>query len=166
MIQSVRSVICSFVESMLPRHRNIGLRLVLKCSLDHWSDLPGADIHESRDLELLFHRPYNYTKVYGRLREVRKAPPEIWEKFSDHDSCWRDEAFNKINELFYEQMLTSFTEKGINYPDIKQDIQISIFEGGPEFVSVESAEAIDKDKTYPKFYRLSIGRKLQVTFSY
>lgn len=159
MLSTAKTLICRFVEAMLPTGtRKVGLRMVLKCELDFWSDQ--FDIHQSRELELLFYRPTNYTKVFGRRIQVRVPPPEIWEKFSDHDSCWRDEALNKVDEFFYREMLAPFTDKGIGYPDIHQNLDISIFDGGPEYIEVLGLEPQDKEQSYSRIFKVNLGNKV------
>ncbi len=92
-------VIAAFVEALLPRFSDD--KKVLAMSIKIRASKPGDYRKEVvRRVNILFHRPNNYTKVLWNtdLRD-RYKDLSVWEVKCDHDSEWRTDGL--ANPLFH-----------------------------------------------------------------
>lgn len=104
------------VEAMLPRFSDTKLGLLLRLQLEA-SDFGYAEDgntlvrepqHIRRDLNFLFVRPSNYTKVFlfepndEEYSWFYQNKEHLWNLESDHDSCWRSDGLRRITDVYFE----------------------------------------------------------------
>lgn len=138
---SLHSVIADVVEGMLPRFSGkLALRMIFDLRVNRYATVEDdEDEYQSQLIELTFHRPSNYTKVYVRTGADRLAFPNEWIKRSDHDSCWRGAvgavAREESGKLFKKLRI----DKGAD-----ESMDFSMFDGKPAYVTIEDAKPIDE----------------------
>jgi hypothetical protein len=112
------------VEIALPRFspENVGLlfalegRAFVKGSHGHNGLCPAPkgleDFHKRQQLssstseKILFIRPSNYTKVLRSTSELKLSQESLWELWSDHDSCWREDGSRRLVRQMIDYLLT------------------------------------------------------------
>ena len=98
----IHKVICTIVESILPRFSDEKTVLVMSFNLQMYKkgEYSLLDARRTeRTVHLMFHRPGNYTKVLRNvIRGMRSRYYDFrgWELLVDHDSCWRDSVRNSF----------------------------------------------------------------------
>lgn len=154
------------VEAMLPTFSDkLALAMVFRVSVDYHAgcdllnDHPD-DIHLSRYIQVVVHRPTNYTKVYARDKDHPRADyPEIWTKVTDHDSCWRSELLSPVDKAV-RAMTQQITDTGIPYQRVSEFICFDLFSGKPCYTTIENAERQDTSNVFPRRFKLVIGDTL------
>ena len=149
-------VIPAIVEAFLPRFcdRQLGLLLEVDVSYDCYTK---SEQHHRKIMQMLIHRPTNYTKVL--VREVNfqdagisllKKEPTIWEKWADHDSCWNSDGMR----CFYvheQEAIKTFTDNNIPIKNIHPFISFNLF-GGIKYVKIEYMKGVDPPKNHSNGY--------------
>jgi len=102
-----QNTITQLVEQMLPRasssNRFLYVKVAHQVSLYCGEDDPAEmEDYEMRvQLNLLFHRPTNYTQVWQNITDGfhhdLTSPTIGWESVSNHDSCWSTDGLRGIN---------------------------------------------------------------------
>lgn len=158
MFQNER-IIAGIVEAMLPTFSGkLALRMVFDLGIDHYSEGDTKEIHARHFVEFTFHRPSNYTRVYVRDAKSTRQFGEVYHRTSDHDSCWRSDGMSILTELYFK-MREPFTKAGLKPYQIS-DHDIFALSGEPHYLTIEDREAIDKDSSYPKLYKLTLGPRV------
>ncbi len=152
----IHRVICTIVESMLPRFSDENTVLVMSfnlrmCKKGESSLLDAKRIE--RIVHLMFHRPGTYIKV---LRNVVRGMGshhrdfQSWELLIDHDSCWRDSVrdsfFGLAQELMKKMRSTRPEVQGC--PDVEIDIDFYPMNGDPKLVKLRSYKYDQEKRTF------------------
>jgi len=100
----IENAIINIVESMLPRFTHPNYGLVISLDL---SDSENHNASTRSTIQFIFHRPDNYTKVLvnysfnNGLITLFKNSEYYFEKYSDHDSCWRSDGLKVLSEHWH-----------------------------------------------------------------
>lgn len=149
----IHEVICTIVESMLPRFSDDKTVLVMSFDLRVRikNDYDNPEVR--RVVHLMFHRPGNYTKV---LRNVVRGMGSIyydytsWQLLADHDSCWRDSVRSSFFELAQE--MKRELDPDIGCPDVEITISFHILCDGPRLVKLRSYKMDQEKRTFTVEY--------------
>jgi len=111
------------VEKCLPRfspvdvvfHVQIDASFTLHPDDEHAED---DSINHRASINLLFHRPSNYTKVFwhvqfpdGPYKMLREIPKDAWKMESDHDSCWTSDGLSSPLHRVYMELRNKFPQE-------------------------------------------------------
>ena len=151
----------TIVEAMLPRFSFN--KVILAITLDLRDEDLDTNKSAATIMRFLFHRPSNFTKVLvhyefnnfnkrdGRL----SRDPVYYEKYSDHDSCWRSDGLTILSEHWKE------VEKFFNkHPsEINSFYSFSIFDP-IRYLELNELTLDRQDDGYTRGYNVSIKREI------
>jgi hypothetical protein len=152
------------IEQFMPRFtdRNVVLYITIDARYTNSKDT-------SREVAImrhvLIHRPSNYTKVlvsedtdFLGLRDFKYCKSEeYFEKYSDHDSCWRSDGFRFLSDDYFK----AAKEVGEEIPkDMHGFISLGLV-GGMKFYELEKFEPV-KDDDYTKGYVVKLKRRISM----
>lgn len=153
-----------FVEAMLPTFSSkLALLMNFRLSSDFYlknkKGRVAAEYNATTYIQMLVHRPTNYTKIYAREKEnPHDQFPEIWTRVVDHDSVWRTEGFYVLQNASRKHMLAAMEHGEID--STNEFLSFDLFER-PAYTTVEEAVALDKGQfTFPKNFKLTMGKTL------
>lgn len=154
---SIENVVSTFVEAMLPRFSDHEKVLVM--SVEFRMNEFETETEFYRCLDLAFHRPSSYTKVFTTIKDSlrRRIEDNKWEMVCDHDSCWRS-AVGECAQAVFDECRSFFDEHGIEMKDVHSYISFSIFGGKPHFRKA----TVDRDPNCAHGYKkiLTLGEKV------
>lgn len=165
-ILEIQHLLPQYIEAMFPRW--MGMDLGLYFGLDMGFTNPDDYENDIRMMRhVLIHRPMNYTKVlvspktgfteFQTTQFTMGTRSEYFNKYSDHDSCWRSDGFRWMSDDYF-----SAAKK---FDIIPKDMHCHITFGlcsDPNFVLIDKLEPIRQDDGYVRGYNVKLKGKVKL----
>ena len=173
--------IATIVESMLPTFSDKRLGLYLKVQFNYTDHGFGPDgntqeregFSKRYEVELLFIRPSNYTKVLGRVLDwdiddlfdsvtYNYGKTMLLKQYSDHDSCWRSDGFSEFHNTFTKALKSYKTQFRCDWhrDNMSEFHHIDKI----KYVEIETADSVKEshENRYCRDYLVKIKKELSV----